>query len=66
MRVWRHRDGGFVLQIYTRLSKLEICFARRRVNRWGVREPFTVTLNTYAELSPLESEIVKARRVGQW
>lgn len=47
MRAWRHRDGGFVLQFFRDRWQLEICFARRRRDEYGVGRPFTVVLRTW-------------------
>lgn len=43
---WRHRDGGFVFQVYGGTWILEISLAVRRRDRFGVRKPFAVTLTT--------------------
>ncbi len=47
VRSWRHRDGGFVLQLFGNLWMVEVCFARRRRDRHGLRKPFTVTTTIY-------------------
>lgn len=51
MRVstWRHRDGGFVAQIYGRTWTFEVCVARRRKDRFGRGNPFSATLTTGLE-----------------
>lgn len=41
---WRHRDGGFVLHVAGRTWILEISYARRRRDKWGVRHPLKVDL----------------------
>ena len=55
VRAWRHRDGGFVLQVYGNMWNLEVCCALRRRDRYGVREPFKVSLSLY-ENSTLETK----------
>lgn len=48
-RRWRHRDGGWVVQVCGDRWQLEMVVSRGRRNRYGVHEPFTATLKTWPE-----------------
>jgi hypothetical protein len=46
VRVWRHRDGGFVLQLFGSTWLLEASYARHRRDRYGRGEPVKLHLTT--------------------
>lgn len=42
----RHRDGGFIFTLSGRTWLMEMTYARRRRDRYGLGKPFSVTLTT--------------------
>lgn len=46
-RIRKHRDGGFIFEVFADTWAFDAVWARRRKNRWGVLAPFCAELRRY-------------------